>query len=492
MSPPRTPRGLSGHGPDFFSISYIQGRPMSRPRAIPDTVARLSAAGFLECPLDYFYDAQVSRRQHAARVTLENVTLSVPSGDEEHPFTARGVLHVLLWSVGFMVFRLTFTDAGMGRPFAGFRAWFKLMHGLEHDFAPGSPLNPTCQWSARIDSVPVEVRGGVRRFFDAAGGAIHEIVQGRGLSAAELAAWAADGEAALDHAEDLVARGELRYPHPVTFGTHSELIWRARSLPGDPDTWIPELIGSGAEGELIATDIDGPLHGKWWFMSEFQSVVVSASARSLPGDEVFDVIRAEMIEYIAFRRAGLMAIQRETARVTAERRAVESARVADWMWLMSALTNDYVLGGWSGTMFARVRSKFVSFDGMRNLFDLEAQVKNAIDVFQSRLDAESDRVGVVTGVLFGIVAATALVPLGELLVIFVFGLGQNSYANFPGQYPGAFAAVVAGLLALVGAVSWRLLRNANSLRPPRADRYSRLLRLRRKTAKRMPRSAGSR
>jgi hypothetical protein len=469
---------------------------MVRPRAIPDTVSRLAAAGFLECPLDYFYDAQVSRRRHAARVALADVVLSLPAADQGQgpSFAAQGTLHVLLWSVGFMVFRLTFTDSGMRRPSTGFRAWFKLMHGLEHDFPSASPLNPSCTWSARIDGVPIEAKGGVRRFFDAAGAAMHEVIQGRKLSATALAAWAMTADTALDHAEDLVARGELRYPHPVTFGTHSELVWRSpRSLPGAPDAWIPELIGSGAEGELIATDVDAPLDGKWWFMSEFQSVVVGASEPAPRGGEVMDAIRAEMIEYIAFRRTGLMAIQRETASVTAERRAVQGARVADWMWLMSALTNDYVLGGWSGTMFARVRSKFVSFDGMRNLFDLEAQVRNTIDTFQGRLDAESERVGVVTGVLFGIVAATALVPLGELFVIGVFGLGGNAYANFPGQYPGAFAAVIVGMLAVVGAVSWRLLRHANSLRPPSADRSARLpRRWRRRTPQRRPRSASSR
>jgi hypothetical protein len=459
---------------------------VSRAKGVPEMVGLLEAAGFRECPLDYFYDAQVTRRRHAARVALDEVQLSVLRDDEQDRFIAVGSLHVLLWSVGFMVLRLTFTDTGMQRPCDGFRQWFKVMHGLEHDFPVDPMARPCSMWAAEVGGVPIAIRGGVRRFFDAAGGAIHEILHERRVQGAAVTAWAASGDAAMDHAEDLIRRGELRYAQPVTFGSHSELIWRCqRTLPRDPDAWVPELIGSGAEGELIATNVDEPLKRKWWYISEFQSILVDATEELAPDGEVFDTTRAEMIEYIAYRRVGLMAIQRETSSITAERQSVAGARVADWMWLMSALTNDYVLGGWSGTMFARVRHKFLSFEGVRNLFGLEAQVENNIRAFQGRLDAESDRIGVITGVLFGIVAATALVPLGELFVIFVFGLGKKAYANFPDQYPLAFTGVIVGMLAVVGLISWQMLRHANSLRPPKADGVPRL-RWRRKSARQRP------
>jgi hypothetical protein len=244
----------------------------------------------------------------------------------------------------------------------------------------------------------------------------------------------------------------------------------------NPDAWIPDLIGSGSDGEIIATNVDESLSRKWWYISEFQSVLVDVSDKPAQHGQVLDATRAEMIEFIAYRRTGLMAIQRETSAITAERGSVAAARVADWMWLLSALTNDYVLAGWSGTMFARIRHRFLNFEGIRNIFELEAQVERNIQTFQGRLDAESDRIGVVTGVLFGIVAATALVPLGELLVIFVFKLRRAAYANFPGQYPLGFAAIVLGMLGLVGFISWQMLRRANSLRPPRADRASRQMR----------------
>ena len=451
---------------------------MTRARDIPSSLRLLQAAGFRECELDYFYDAQVSRRQHAARMALDNVRMSLRNHDDpDSPFTALGSLNVLLWSVGFMVMRLTFTDGGMKRPSRGFRNWFKVLHGLEHDFPPDPTAPPLSAWTTEIAGAHIEIPGSVRRLFDAVGCAIHETLQGRSVQAEAIAAWSLTGDAATDHAEDLVRQGELRYPLPSTFGSHSELIWNdKRTLPLNPDAWIPDLIGSGSDGEIIATNVDESLSRKWWYISEFQSVLVDVSDKPAQHGQVLDATRAEMIEFIAYRRTGLMAIQRETSAITAERGSVAAARVADWMWLLSALTNDYVLAGWSGTMFARIRHRFLNFEGIRNIFELEAQVERNIQTFQGRLDAESDRIGVVTGVLFGIVAATALVPLGELLVIFVFKLRRAAYANFPGQYPLGFAAIVLGMLGLVGFISWQMLRRANSLRPPRADRASRQMR----------------
>lgn len=448
-----------------------------------DSVAALTPFGFEEIPLDWFYDVQVSRRKHVARLKLPKVTLSLELKDEEHAFVAKGTLHILIWSVGFMIMRLTITDHGMQRPDDDFIGWFKAMHRLEHDLDvwPGCKADPL--WMTRIGNTDLYATGGVRRFLDVVGNAIHEILRGRTVQPDIFSAWASGPERALDHAEELVRRGELRYPYPVTFGSHSEMIWRStHSLPPDLDKWISKLIGSGAEGELLAANVDEHLDHIWWYIAEFQSIFVRTSDEIHSEDQVHDITRAQMVEYITYRRAGLMAVQRETQQITAERLPVEGARVADWMWLMSALTNDYVLGGWSATMFERFRRKYRDFEGVRNLFSLESQVYSNIESFQGRLDAESDRIGVITGVLFGIVAATALVPLGELLVIFLFHLSKNSYANFPNNYPLAFVAIVIGMLGLIGFVCWRLLRHARSLRPPDTIGGSRHFHLNRRLA----------
>jgi hypothetical protein len=187
----------------------------------------------------------------------------------------------------------------------------------------------------------------------------------------------------------------------------------------------------------------------------------------MPKADVYDITRANMIEYIAYRRGALMAIQRETLGITAERRRVARAKVADWMWLASAVTNDYVLGGWSSTLFERIRQRFIAFEGLRDIFTLEAQVSKNIDAFQGRLDAESDRIGIVIGVLFGIVAATALVPLGQLVVQLAFHL-RGSYSSFPDNHPLAFLAIITTMISIVGIISWLMLRRARSLKPPRA------------------------
>ena len=454
-------------GPDFFSISYLQGRPIRLARNVPESVQILKQIGFKVSPLDYFFDLQVNRRHHIARVRLDDVKLVVPGKNGDTAFVASGSLHVLLWSVGFMIFRLTFTDSGMHRPNDNFKDWFKGMHALEHDFDIdfSSKSNPI--WTATVADAKMHAVGGARRFFDVVGNAIHESLQGRKPQPELLTRWASSNETALDHAEELVASGELRYPHPVTFGTHSELIWReSHGRPRDLSTWIQGFIGSGMEGQLIAANVDEQISHKDWYISEFQSIFIGTSDVLPDGSDVHDLTRAEMMEYITYRRVGLMAIQRETQQITAERSPIEGARVADWMWLLSAVTNDYVLGGWAATMFERFRQRYLSFEGVRNLFGLEAQVTSNIEAFQGRLDAESDRIGVVTGVLFGIVAATALVPLGELLVMFLFHLNRNSYANFPDVYPLAFVGIVVGMLVLVGGICWQLLKHSSSLRPP--------------------------
>ena len=460
-----TPRALSLNGPDMFSISFVQSRPVALLENVPRTMAVLESAGFIQYPLDYFYDTQLDRNSHIGRAVLGGIRLS-HLDSKGNLQVVTGNLHVLLWSVGFLVFRLTFNDHGLERPSRGFLTWFKGMHALEHDFAPES--NDKRMWAAEFGDTQLQACGGVRRFFDLMGYAIHEHLCGRKLVVAQLSSVVHDMELSLHYAENLTAKGELRFPYPCTFGSHSEMIWDSpQALPRNPDSWIPMLIGSGAEGERMATNIDEQIPGKWWYLSEFQSILVKAEASSPVQADVYDITRTSMIEYIAYRRGGLMAIQRETYGITAERRIVRKTQVADWMWLLSAVTNDYVLGGWTATLFERIRQKFLAFDGLRNMFDLEAQVAKNIDAFQGRLDAESDRSGVITGVLFGIVAATALVPVGQLAVQYTFHL-RGTYSNFPDNYPMAFLGIIAAMIAIVGLVSWGLLRRTRSLRPPRA------------------------
>lgn len=452
-------------GPDLFSISFVQSRPIALLEDVPRTIAVLQRGGFVQYPLDYFYDMQLERNNHIGRAVLSGVRLSLVDSKGKTQVVT-GSLHVLVWSVGFAVFRLTFNDDGLTRPSMRFLSWFKAMHALEHDFAPDGSDKRI--WAVQFGDISLRACGGVRRFFDLMGFAIHEYLCGRELLVDSLSSIAHDMELSLHYAENLTAKGELRFPYVCTFGSHSEMIWsRPHSLPRDPAVWIPTLMGSGAEGERTATNVDEQFHGKWWYLSEFQSILVKTETSPHVTADVYDTTRTSMIEYIAYRRGGLMAIQRETYGITAERRVVRKTQVADWMWLLSAITNDYVLGGWSSTLFERVRQKFLAFDGLRNIFDLEAQVAKNIDAFQGRLDAESDRTGVITGVLFGIVAATALVPVGQLAVQFTFRL-RGTYSNFPDNYPLAFLGIIAAMIAVVGVISWGLLRRTRSLRPPKA------------------------
>lgn len=455
---------LTSRGPDFFSMSYIQSRPIGLLGDVPRTIGALCRAGFQSYPLDYFYGVELGRNNNIGRAKLENVQLSF-TDSEGCSYPGTGTLHLLLWSVGFVVLRLTFNDEGLNRPDRRFRSWFKDMHGLEHDLPEGQGLIGL--WSADLAGMRLEVNGGVRRFFDLISAGIHEYLQGRPLVPADLSSVAQTADRSIEYAESRVERGELRFAYPSTFGSHSELMWSSpRKRPRKPEAWIPGLMGSGMDGERMACDIDEHAPQRWWYLSDFQSIFVAcAEAPSLEAG-VCDVTRASMIEYIAYRRGALLQIRRETHQITAERQRVQKAIVADWMWLASAVTDDYVLGGWSSTLFERVRQRFHSFEGIRNIFDLEAQVSRNIEAFQGRLDAESDRIGVVTGVLFGIVAATALVPVGQLAVQLIFHL-RGGYADFPDYHPLVFLGVIVAMISVVGVASWLMLRRARSLSPPK-------------------------
>ena len=200
-------------------------------------MSALERGGFKPYPLDYFYDMQLDQRNHIARAELEKVRLSF-TDFKGREATATGTLHILVWSVGFVVFRMTLNDDGLNRPSHDFRTWFRSMHSLEHDLAPG--IGPERTWMAEFGGCTLRARGGIRRFFDLVGYAMHEYLCARRIFADEISHAASTMEGSIHYAENLVAKGELRFPYATTFGSHSEMIWNSPDrLPR-----IPQAITS--------------------------------------------------------------------------------------------------------------------------------------------------------------------------------------------------------------------------------------------------------
>ncbi|MFD5017160.1 hypothetical protein [Streptomyces chartreusis] len=448
-------------------MSFIQARPMYGWAHTDESLAHMVRAGYTEVPLDDFFDAEVERRAHIRRVALEGLSLKsegMPGGEWE----AEASVHATIWSIGFAVWRVTVCSDGVRLPRQAAREWIAGLHALEHELPDG----PVAEWRFLLDDQEHVVRGNVRRLFDYLGFAAHEFMLERPIDPDLLQRWSYTGVAARQRASELVDSGENAYIHPATFGTHMELLWTdARRVGPDPSRWAPGLMGFAEDSELESYTMDAS-HGRyWWFMREFQSLSVSVvqDGEMRPRNGVWEQFRVQLIEYLALRRGVLRSIQRETFRVAAERAPLARRRVSEWLWLMSVAMDEYVLAGWQAARFERMKVCFQQAASLRDMTTLESQVRLNIEAFQGRLDAESDRAGVAAAVLFGIVAATALVPGGQVAARSVLGL-DGSFEDFPFIHPLAYLALTAGLLAVMALVGWGLLRRVRWLRPPRPDR----------------------
>lgn len=473
----RSGGGPSSTGPDRYSLSYVQARPIHAWAHTDDCLSRLLRAGWAEQSLDDFFDIQVEERGHIRRVALERVRLrteGIPGGECQ----AEASVHLTIWSIGFAVWRVTVSSDDVSSPQRADLSWIPGMHALEHELPDG----PVAEWDFSLGGREHRVRGNVRRLFDYLGFAVHELLLGRPVVPSELLRWSSTFATGQDRARELVQSGETAYSYPVTFGSHFEWVWDdERDLGAHPSRWVPGLMGFAENSEPEAYVVDAAQDRSWWFMREFQSLSVAVAPRGgrRPRTGMWEPYRVQLIEYLALRRGVLRSIQRETLRVAAERAPLARQRVSDWLWLMSVVTDEYVLGGWQAARFERMKACFRQASSLRDISTLETQVRLNIETFQGRLDAESDRVGVAAAVLFGIVAATALVPGGQVVMRGLLDL-DGDFDEFPFAHPLPYVTLTVGLLSFMALVGWLLLRRVRWLRPPRSlQRPSRVGRARR-------------
>lgn len=450
--------------PGRSCISFIQCRPTLPGAHAEDSIGRLCEVGFRELGLFDFYDVVAEERGLVRRVALSGggLRLRIP---ETLDIRVAITLHVMLWSVGFSVFRVALSTNELDpEPGEGLTIdQLRTLHLLEHELGEGVDA----EWTFTLGEVEHRTSGNVRRFLDYVGFLLHDVVAGRRPARPDtVSAWSESYRTGMAHAEALRDRGELAYTYPVTFGTHSEYVW-VDEVPDTAVEWAPAIMGHGERSEASPHRIETESTDSVWFMGEFQSVLLrtAPASRGLSPLTSWDDNRVGLVEYIALRRGVLRVIQRETHRATAERQALTRAQVADWLWLLSAVTDDYVLAGWQAARFESIKRSMGRSRSLRNLTDLEGQVRRNVDAFQGRLDAASDRMGVIVAVLFGIVAATALVPLAQVGVGLVFRLNLD-LDDFPKDYPVVYLAITAALITVMAGVGALLLRRVSLLRPP--------------------------
>lgn len=455
---------IHAYRPHGSATSFIQCRPTHSEAYTDLRIERLINLGFEELPLNDFYDILAVERKLIRRVCLRRASLelSVPGVMD---INVAASLHVMFWSIGFAVFRVSLAPSGLSSvPGEGLDLGkLKLLHILEHELSEGVEAT----WKYNLNNGDTHTpKGNIRRFLDYFGFMVHEYSGGLRPTENNLLEWSNSFVAGQQHAADLVSRKQLKYTYPITFGSHSEFVW-IDNMPARASEWVPVIMGEGEDSDGEPQEIGSRGKSTCWYLGEFQSVLIKSASLALGLSEFgsWDDNRLALVEYLAMRRGVLRTIQRETNRATAERIPLLRQQVADWLWLTSAVTDDYVLAGWQAARFERIKSSYGEARSLRSISELEAQVRRNIEAFQGRLDAESDRVGVVAAILFGIVAATALVPGMQAIVSLSFNL-NGEFEKFPSDYPLIYIAVTFGLLLLMAATGWALMRRVRRLRPP--------------------------
>jgi len=331
---------------------------------------------------DAFYDIQLLRRRHVARCRMSGITLrgELPSADGGPQLQASVRAHALVHATGFLMLRITLLAAAVerGRP----RSAADLEH-LHH-----------CMWGEQ----PRHIRGGVRAVMDCLFFDAHEQTMGRSSDPGLLGTWTRDYHSRYARLEDLASAGEILTPYPVSFGTHYEL---------HPAVAAPEADVQRAARLLSAQESrDGV-----WHFGENRSALVVRARGPVNRLDALEPRRMQLLEYLTLRRAALRATQRATQRAITERVAVNRTRVATWERVVASLTDDYVLHDDIGVLLEPVKAALRDQPEQRDPAELERQVRANIASFQSQLQAANDRAGVLLGVAFGVVAATALAPI---------------------------------------------------------------------------------
>jgi hypothetical protein len=221
---------------------------------------------------------------------------------------------------------------------------------------------------------------------------------------------------------------------------------------------------SDSENHVSVISVPVATDNVYWFIGNFQSVVVlgaDASPSSLEAASDF----SSFCEYLAWRRGVLTYIQRGTLRNLVEQRSVSRRQIADWVWQVTAATDTYVIAGWRWSLWDRALRASRDSIEVRDLDDLDGQVARNLDGFTSRFDAQSTRLSLLLGVVFGIVAATSLLPLIDFA--FAWAIGQPSTQDLGLRQPALYSFVLLLVFAVLAGGSIWLVRKTRAIAPPR-------------------------
>jgi hypothetical protein len=414
---------------------------------------------------DAFFDIHAIRCRHVARVRLRGLSLDPPPGARADAEPAPVAVHLLLHATGFAVLRLTLrSDRLSGWPTADGTLLGRLEGAVGH---PESGHWGDAEATPMVWRLPAAepLAGGVRAAMDA----VFLAVQGHRAGAARR--WrpaAPDGDdpdpvvravgvagsgidARYEVLQALCDRGETLSAYPVVFGAHLELGWTDPDAlaASTADAWTL-ACGRGASAAVAvpAATGEGPVT---WLLGENRSVVLHTGVAFDARLDALDTDRTQLVEFLTLQRGALRWVQRESQQTITGRRGADRARLARWIRVVGALTDDYVLHDRVGGLLANAQRALEADPGIRDHRLLEGQVRSNLETFGSEHESGIERAGLMLGLLFGVVAAAALTdPVHRLMAIVV---DEPSAAEFVRSYPGTSLAIDAATILLVAVLS---------------------------------------
>lgn len=350
-----------------------------------------------------FFDIQALRLGHVARYRLPPIgfdgVLRLRGGDR--PVGGKVAIHLLVHASGFMVIRPSLRSEWLVYE-GGVTA--EVLGQLERAmWITGYPL----RWHVSPDQT---VEGSVRClmnwvFFD-----LYERVHGD-ADPARVAAWADEGIQGADRLHEMYDEGLINYPFPVSFGAQFEIVnpgisrlFRGRETEREWQHIIDQLMYPD-RGDMRAVPVTlGRETLDRWYLSENQALTLVPAGTADDDMDVIDPDRTQLLEALGLRRAVLRCVQRDTQRVLTERLTVTRHQLERWQHMVASTTDDYVLHDRIGQLIEPIRLHNSNEILIRDLGDLERQVRANLAWFQERLDTLSAWTGGLVGASVGTVA----------------------------------------------------------------------------------------
>lgn len=418
-----------------------------------------------------FFDIQAQRSHHAARARYTpaiQVTGTFRRNGEPASFRAPVNLHLLAHTSGFVCLRPTIRFDQLHPGPDGC-----LLRHLE-----GGLWEPQLGLRFHIAGLADPLTGNVRPLLNWIFLDLLTRWSGGRAEPGQLSAWAPEGPTGCERFHQLTAQGRLDYPYPVSFGTQTELADRRLLQPGKANRAAVRMAhevmrGPAPDLDVPPVDVEPDCRNLWWYVEENQALTLTTPRTLNPALDVVDPDRTQLLEFLNIRRAALRSVQRETQRILVAGRKISRGRVETWHQIVATTTDDYVLDDRIGKLIGPLRRHNADDPRLRDLAELEAQVRANLGSFQQRLEASG---AWISSVLSALVGAGALVIGLDSVTRSVLGrLTGVPVAELPARHPALLSVVTVALLAATFAGAYALIRRASLVLQTRLQPRRRVL-----------------